>query len=345
MDAEAKTLLISNKSNFYKKYFQEALEAHFSVLCCETIEDAIHLVQAHNGDIANIFLDLAVSKDVLNDTAEALLKLRSPFFPEVVICICAEDDNKKLILPVIECIRAGANDVLKLPGFKEEINWIARKTMSIYEKRRLALETVPRWQESPAVRQFFDLFFSRRQKGIPVTAKEMKLFFTDIDSSEDLLSNVLKQVKRPPIEEYRNVTVLVVEDEMEAVEDYNYFIQENCYKGVFADSGAETRAVLTNLDKLDIVILDVGLKDITGNELIPEIKSKFPDAEIIMMTAFGEYDLVVNSIQNGAFDFLVKSESSIEILGQKIMQALQKKYFEQFLEEYSRISKENLSGK
>jgi DNA-binding NtrC family response regulator len=56
----------------------------------------------------------------------------------------------------------------------------------------------------------------------------------------------------------------------------------------------------------DLVLLDIRMPEVDGLELLPKIKKIHPDIQVIMMTAFGNIDLAVQSIKQGAFDFISK---------------------------------------
>ena len=56
----------------------------------------------------------------------------------------------------------------------------------------------------------------------------------------------------------------------------------------------------------DLVLLDIRMPEVDGLELLPRIKKIHPDIQVIMMTAFGNIDLAVQSIKQGAFDFISK---------------------------------------
>jgi DNA-binding NtrC family response regulator len=61
----------------------------------------------------------------------------------------------------------------------------------------------------------------------------------------------------------------------------------------------------------DIVLLDMNFKSgvNTGNEglfWLKEIKNKSPQVEVVMITAYGDVELAVKSLKEGAFDFIIK---------------------------------------
>jgi len=61
-------------------------------------------------------------------------------------------------------------------------------------------------------------------------------------------------------------------------------------------------------DNISVIVTDVKLPDGSGIELTRKIKAKFPDIEIIVITAFGQIKDGVEAMKNGAFDYLVKGD-------------------------------------
>ncbi len=58
--------------------------------------------------------------------------------------------------------------------------------------------------------------------------------------------------------------------------------------------------------QFDTLLLDILLPDANGIDLIPEIQERVPDLPIIMITAHGSIEIVVEAMQRGAFDFFPK---------------------------------------
>src|SRR5882724_6286367 len=70
---------------------------------------------------------------------------------------------------------------------------------------------------------------------------------------------------------------------------------------------------LEQLD-VDIVICDVKLPDANGVELSQQIKLKYPFAEIIILTAYGNISDGVQAMKNGAFDYITKADDNDKIV-------------------------------
>ena len=69
----------------------------------------------------------------------------------------------------------------------------------------------------------------------------------------------------------------------------------------------------------DIVTMDITMPEVDGIEGVKLIKKDFPDAKIIMCSAMGQQALVVESIQAGAKDFVVKPFDE-----ERVMEAIRK---------------------
>ncbi len=58
--------------------------------------------------------------------------------------------------------------------------------------------------------------------------------------------------------------------------------------------------------KPDIVTMDITMPEMNGIEAVKEIKKIDPNANIIMVSAMGQQAMVIEAIQAGAKDFIVK---------------------------------------
>ncbi len=72
-----------------------------------------------------------------------------------------------------------------------------------------------------------------------------------------------------------------------------------------ADSG-KTGIELAEREEPDLVLLDIGLPDGSGLELLPKFKEMRPSPTVVMITAYERVRDVVLAIKRGAFDYLVK---------------------------------------
>ena len=99
-------------------------------------------------------------------------------------------------------------------------------------------------------------------------------------------------------------TVLVVDDDKSILTALRMTL-EGDYAVCTAENGAEALRLL-RVKEPEIVLLDIGLPDISGIDLIKQIKSADPDVVIIMVTAVEEVRMIVKALKLGAYDYLVK---------------------------------------
>lgn len=74
----------------------------------------------------------------------------------------------------------------------------------------------------------------------------------------------------------------------------------------------------------DIVLLDIMMPQINGIDALPKILEKNPDVKILMMTAYSTLDKVLNAHRHGAHDYIMKPFPSLEALGKKVKEILNK---------------------
>jgi len=66
--------------------------------------------------------------------------------------------------------------------------------------------------------------------------------------------------------------------------------------------------------KPDLVIMDITMPEVDGIQAVREIKKVDEDAKIIMCSAMGQQAMVIESIQAGARDFIVKPFQAERVL-------------------------------
>jgi two-component system chemotaxis response regulator CheY len=72
-----------------------------------------------------------------------------------------------------------------------------------------------------------------------------------------------------------------------------------------AENGAEAVELFIK-EKPDLVTMDITMPEKNGIEALKEIKQSYADAKIIMCSAMGQQKMVVEAIEAGAKDFIVK---------------------------------------
>ncbi len=100
-------------------------------------------------------------------------------------------------------------------------------------------------------------------------------------------------------------TILVVDDERLVRWSLQQKLEQWGYHVSLAEDGATALARI-QLDNPDLITLDVKLPDMTGIEVLSELRNRNIQVPVIVITAFGIVDDVVRSLKLGAYDFIEK---------------------------------------
>lgn len=90
-------------------------------------------------------------------------------------------------------------------------------------------------------------------------------------------------------------------------------------------------------DNPDIVTLDLGLPDYTGDEILKKIKKYNPDIEVIIISGQDSITTAVNLLREGAYDYITKDENIKDRLLNSVNNIRSKK---KLLEEISHLKSE-----
>lgn len=100
-------------------------------------------------------------------------------------------------------------------------------------------------------------------------------------------------------------TILVVDDEKSICQSLKGILVDEGYEALTAGSGEEALKIIDE-EFPDLVLLDIWLPGIDGIETLKEIKSKWPQIQVIMISGHGTIETAVKTTKLGAFDFIEK---------------------------------------
>lgn len=70
----------------------------------------------------------------------------------------------------------------------------------------------------------------------------------------------------------------------------------------------------------DVVVLDVGMPGMDGIQVLREIKLRFPQVQVLMLTGHADMEVAISGMAMGAFDYLMKPVE-LDVLVGKIREA------------------------
>jgi two-component system, NtrC family, response regulator HydG len=118
----------------------------------------------------------------------------------------------------------------------------------------------------------------------------------------------------------RRTTVLVVDDDEGFQETIALYMRR--HRVLVAYNGWQAREQLLR-HHIDVVLLDLGLPDTDGMDLLKQIRAERDDVEIIVVTSQADFPKAVRAGQLGAFDFLPKTLESYQQINEHLQRALE----------------------
>ena len=115
-------------------------------------------------------------------------------------------------------------------------------------------------------------------------------------------------------------TVLIVDDERNIREGLAEALALEGHEVATAGDGEEALAMLAR-DEIDLVVSDLRMPKLAGDELLKRVVSEWPTVPVIILTGHGTIETAVQAMRDGAYDFLTKPVD-LERLGLLVKRAL-----------------------
>src|SRR5215510_11050736 len=117
--------------------------------------------------------------------------------------------------------------------------------------------------------------------------------------------------------------ILIAEDDTDLRDLLQDILEDEGYETIVAMDG---RVALKHIEQkqeiIDLLITDVNMPALTGDELLTVMREKRSEAPVIIITAFGSVEQAVEMVKAGAFQYLTKPFDTGDLL-QTVETALQ----------------------
>ena len=110
-----------------------------------------------------------------------------------------------------------------------------------------------------------------------------------------------------------NPKILICDDE-EGIRESLKLILGDHYNLVAVDTGDMAMEVLSHSRDIKVMLLDIKMPQTSGLDTLQEIKKKFPQLKIIMVTGYKSVETAAEAARLGACGYIVKPFKSQEIL-------------------------------
>jgi DNA-binding NtrC family response regulator len=116
-------------------------------------------------------------------------------------------------------------------------------------------------------------------------------------------------------------SIYVVDDDPDMREVLSLALETKFQVKAFSTAGSAIDA--SKDDPPDLVLLDIGLPDMSGVDALREIKKLHPEALVIMITASTDIDTAISTMKLGASDYMTKP-INVDALEVSVRNALDK---------------------
>ncbi|MGB5368405.1 MAG: sigma-54 dependent transcriptional regulator [Polyangiales bacterium] len=113
--------------------------------------------------------------------------------------------------------------------------------------------------------------------------------------------------------ESTEISVLVVDDEAPNVDSLRRIFEREGFNVLTATSGKKALDLCRH-HPVNVVVSDLMMPGMNGIELVKALKTVVPDAEVVLMTAFGTVEKAVEAMRAGAYDFVEKPLKRIQMV-------------------------------
>ncbi len=103
----------------------------------------------------------------------------------------------------------------------------------------------------------------------------------------------------------KNLNVLLIDDDINLCRVLSYQLQKNNYEVQIAHEGNEGLRLFRQ-GNLDVVLLDIQMPDVSGIQVLREIRREDKNVVVIMITAYGSVDSALDACRIGADDYITK---------------------------------------
>ena len=269
------------------------------------LDKATSFLETQDRLIQIILFDFEIAKKETSLAFIKQLKKSSPF-SEIIILSKSND-----FYTIITAMKCGAYDIVEKPIELEELQLTIERTLEKFDLTRKIRQMLNKSQLTSletdsklAINQ--QLFWEKVILTDKLSTADILELFPDKDTTtpnEAKLSSIIKKQFTPPPKHLNNCKLLIVEDEIDMRECMCDFLSDN-YTVHNAKDAKTALSILAKHPDISIVLLDIGLPDRSGLDILPLIKSETRD--IIIISAYSDKAYAIKAIRDGAYDYIIK---------------------------------------
>ena len=103
----------------------------------------------------------------------------------------------------------------------------------------------------------------------------------------------------------KNYNILFVDDDQQILSIVEQFLSR-CGFNVTTESSGQKAIEMVRKDHFSVVFSDLNMPEISGMELLKQIKTISPETEVIIVSGYGTIETAIEAMKLGSYDFLQK---------------------------------------
>jgi DNA-binding NarL/FixJ family response regulator len=112
-----------------------------------------------------------------------------------------------------------------------------------------------------------------------------------------------------------NVRLLIVDDHQMLIDGIKSLLRKEKHIQVVAEAlNGEAALEILKEKEIDLVITDINMPGMSGTELTKQIKEKYPDIKVMVLTMYNERGIVSEILMNEAEGYILKNTGKQELL-------------------------------
>jgi len=191
----------------------------------------------------------------------------------------------------------------------EIVEWIRANVSDVFDKSESIVHIV----ERIAALLSHPMIQAREWDYLARKGITQALLQTQENELKSKIQQLVPQLTLPPIPTTPRPTILVVDDEPWMRKSYKIFLKDHFEIEEAEDGRAALEKVIAN-PTIDVVVLDIRMPHMRGDEALVEIKKINPFIEAIILTAYEDTDVALHTLRNGGSDYLNKPVSKSELI-------------------------------
>jgi len=328
-------ILVVEDEKLQLKALKIILEEKYDLLLAENGKEAVSHFKEYKGKIDLVLLDYHLPDFNAIEVVKQITDISYKNLPDIIITTTSNDPEM-----VIESMIQGlAYEFLVKPYGKPELITAIEKTLhrktNEFEQKTQFLEKndyiqkkmteLKTKQYENLIQQFNEISIQEQYNSL---LRQVKIAFKNIPLR--LILRILEDETGEIAPLPKAGKILVIEDEEPMLNALKILLEEH-YEVYLAKPGQGGLDQLNSITDLDVVLLDIGLPDIRGDQILRLINEKKRTHEnnsflkcpdVVVLTAYSDEETIKNLCRNGATSYITKGED------QKIVLAILKKVIE-----------------